>query len=216
LAADAGSDRWSSLRSGLRRQSFTVRPASTRFGRAQLDAYLKALGRDGGVARDLDTEVEAAMSAVSSLSSLTSMVAVQYMDRLGRPIPSLTPQIGVQIVGRAYVAHLVVERDPGRFGAADVPVLGTLPPLRKGRPPQDLLSRVVKASRGRGFELICALTPRGWDGLVRCLTKRAHDMAQDTEELVPVEVVDGVARFAWVLRQTDLHYGLQPEPGFSD
>jgi hypothetical protein len=28
---------------------------------------------------------------------------------------------------------------------------------------------------------------------------------------VPVEVVDGVASFAWILRQVDIHYGLSPE-----
>ena len=92
-----------------------------------------------------------------------------------------------------------------------MPVLGTLPALKKGRPPQDLLSRVVKASRGRGFAAICALSPPAWDGWVWCLTKRAHDAAATGADLVPLEALDGVARFAWVLRQTDLHYGLSPE-----
>lgn len=150
------------------------------------------------------------MGEVTSLSSLSAPLALDYLDRLTRPIPALTPEIGVQVVGRAYVAHIVVERNPGRFGAADVPVLGTLPPLRRGRPPQDLLSRAVKASR-RGFEFICAVSPAVWSGFVDCLTKRAHDQAVDPENLIPRDAVDGLARFAWVLRQVDLHYGLEPD-----
>lgn len=194
-----------------RQQSFTVRTASGRVGRADLDRHLRSLGADGGVAWDLDCEVDREMEHVTALSSLTSPLAVSYMERLGRPIPSLTPEIGVLLVGRTYVAHMVVEADPGRYGAADIPVLGTLPPLRKGRPPQDLLSRVVKASRGRGFAALCALTPAAWDGFTWALTWRAHAAAGADDGLVAVEVVDGVARFAWVLRQVDLHYGLSPE-----
>ena len=194
-----------------RQQSITVRPASARINRSDLDKYLKGLGTDGAVSRDLDREVDGEMTRVTSLSPLTSPLAVAYMERLGRPIPSLTPQIGVLVVGRTYVAHMVVEGDPGRFGALDVPVLGTLPPLKKGRPPQDLLNRVVKVSRGRTFPPLCALAPPAWDGIVRCLTKRAHDATPTGADLVAPEVVDGVARFAWILRQVDLHYGLSPE-----
>ncbi len=194
-----------------RQQSLTVRPAGGRVNRADLDKHLKSLGADGEVARDLDQEVDREMTRVTSLSPLSAPLALSYMERLARPIPSLTPEIGVLMVGRAYVAHMVVEADPGRFGAPDVPVIGTLPPLKKGRPPQDLLVRVVKASRGRSFAPLCALAPAAWDGFVHCLTKRAHDAAAPGAELVSTEVVDGVARFAWVLRQADLHYGFSPE-----
>lgn len=194
-----------------REQSFTVRAAAARIHRSDLDKHLKSLGSDGALARDLDQLVDAEMTRVTSLSPLTSQLAVSYMERLGRPIPSLTPPIGVLLVGRTYVAHMVVEADPGRFGAADVPVLGTLPPLKKGRPPQDLLSRVVKASRGKSFAPLCAVAPPVWDGFVMCLTKRAHDASSDDGEFVSVQVVDGVARFGWILRQVDLHYGLSPE-----
>lgn len=194
-----------------RQQSFTVKAASGRFSRADLDKHLKSLGADGGIARDLDHEVDAEMTRVTSLSPLTSQLAVSYMERLGRPIPSLTPPIGVLLVGRTYVAHMVVESDPGRYGSPDVPVLGTLPPLKKGRPPQDLLSRAVKASRGKGFAALCALSPAAWEGFVMCLTKRAHDAAPSGDELVASDVVDGVARYGWILRQVDLHYGLSPE-----
>jgi hypothetical protein len=195
-------------RFGTRTQSGVVKPADRRLGRGELDSHLRDLGPDGDTARLLDADTDSAMRSVASLSSLTAPLALQYMERLGRPIPNLTPELGAQIVGRAYVAHMVVEADPARYGAADVPVLGTLPPLKRGRVPQDLLSRVVKASR-RSFEALCALTPEAWEGFVWCLTKRAHDQARD--ELLPVEVVDGLARFAWILRQVDLHYGLEPE-----
>ncbi|HWE55714.1 MAG TPA: hypothetical protein VG435_09385 [Acidimicrobiales bacterium] len=194
-----------------RQQSVTVRAASTRFGRTDLDRYLKGLGADGAIARDLDHRVDEEMERITALSALTSMLAVDYMERLTRPVPSLTPEIGVLLVGRTYVAHTVVEGDSGRFGAPDVPVLGTLPPLKKGRPPQDLMSRVVKVSRGRTFPPLCALSPAAWDGFVHCLTKRAHDVAPSDHDLIDVKVVDGVAAFAWVLRQVDLHYGLEPE-----
>lgn len=194
-----------------RRQSVTVKPSDARLHRADLDRRLAALGADGEVGRDLDQAADAEMARITALSSLTSTLAVQYMDRLGRPIPSLTPPIGVQLVGRTYVAHMAVESDPGRFGAPDVPVWGTIPPLKRGRPPQDLLNRVVKVSRGRTFPPICALEPAAWEGFVLCLTKRAHDLALAGDGLVAEEVVDGVARFAWVLRQVDLHYGLEPE-----
>ncbi len=193
-----------------RRQSLVVKPASSRVGRKELDAHLKSLGADGTVARQLDRDADASLASVTSLSPLSAPMALDYMDRVGRPVPTLTPEVGAQIVGRTYVAHLLVEGDPGRYGSADVPVLGTLPPLKKGRPPQDLLSRVVKASR-RSFAPICALTPAAWEGFVWCLTKRAHDAAPSADELIPTAVVDGIARFAWVLRQVDIHYGLQPE-----
>lgn len=197
-------------RDALRRQSVIVKPAEDRFGASALNRYLKTLGVDGETARRLDTDVGVAMRSISSLSVLTAPLALRYLDRLGRPIPSLTPEVGVQVVGRAYVAHTVVERDPARFGADDVPVIGTLPPMKRGSPPQDLLSRIVKASR-RSFPPLCALTPAAWDGFVHCITKHAHDATGRDGELVTIEVVDGVARFAWVLRQADLHYGFEPD-----
>jgi len=196
-------------RFGLRR-SGAVKPEAERLGRARLDALLGQRGADGAVARLLDREADAAMGGITSLSPLTSALAVDYLDRLARPIPSLTPSVGAQIAGRAYAAHMVVEKEPGRFGAADVPVLGTLPPPRRGRAPQDLLSRVVKASR-RDFEELCALTPGAWAGFVDCLTKRAHDAAGAGQGFAPRDAVDGVARFAWLLRQVDLHYHQEPE-----
>ena len=142
---------------GRRKRSLTVAPAVERVDPASLDAYLEGLGVDAASARRLVEAVDRAMGSVASLSSLTAPLALDYLDRLARPIPTLSSETGVQIVSRSYLAHLVTEDDPGAFGATDVPVLGTLPPLRRGSPPRDLLTRVVKASR-RNFELIRAVS----------------------------------------------------------
>jgi hypothetical protein len=189
-----------------------VAPAVERVDSASLDDYLAGLGADTAWARGLVEAVDRAMGSVASLSSLTAPLALDYLERLARPIPTLSLATGVHTVSRSYVAHLVTEVDPGAFGAPDVPVLGTLPPLRRGSPPQDLLTRVVKATR-RNFELIRAVSTPVWDGFVRDLTRRAHDQtpAADPGELLASPVVDGLARFGWVLRQVDLHYGLEPE-----
>jgi hypothetical protein len=196
----------------LRKPSLTVAPAVERVDSTSLRAYLAGLGDDAARARRLVDAVDVVMGSVTSLSSLTTPLALGYLDRLARPIPTLSLGTGVQIVTRSYVAHLVTEGDPGAFGATDVPVLGTLPPLRRGSPPQDLLTRVVKATR-RNFELIRAVSTPVWDGFGRDLTRRAHDEAPAAgpAELLAVPVVDGLARFGWVLRQVDLHYGLEPE-----
>ncbi|HEX4863653.1 MAG TPA: hypothetical protein VFV02_06250, partial [Acidimicrobiales bacterium] len=145
-----------------------------------------------------------------SLSPLTAGMALDYIDRLARPIPALSAQTGVEIVTHGYAAHLAVEQDPAVFGAADVPVLGTLPPLRHGRPPQDILTRTVKATR-RGFPVIRAVSAPVWEGYVVLLTRRIHEAQPDEENLVALDVVDGLARFGWVLRQVDIHYKLAPE-----
>jgi hypothetical protein len=195
-----------------RQRSLVVRSAVDRLDGPAYDAYVAGLGEDAPTVRRLEIAVDELICSVLSLSSLTVPLALDYLDRLARPIPALTPEMGVQIVSRAYVAHLVVERDAAAYGAADVPVLGTLPPLRRRSPPQDLLTRVVKATR-RNFELIRALSTPVWDGFVCGLTRRAHDQVPDPgpDGLVAVAVVDGLARFGWVLRQVDLHYGLEPE-----
>ncbi len=195
-----------------RPRSLIIRPAVERVDGQALGAYVASLGEDQPRVARLDRAVDEAMATVLALSSLTSPLTLDYLDRLARPIPALRPEIGVQIVTRAYIAHRVVERDPQTFGAVDIPVLGTLPPLRRGSPPRDLLTRVVKASR-RNFEVIRAVSTPVWNGFVRSLTRRAHDQVADPGPagLVAVEVVDGLARFGWVLRQVDLHYGLEPD-----
>jgi hypothetical protein len=206
----AGSPPLAARVAAWRRQSVVVAPAGRRVDADALERYLDSLGVDGERARRLDWDVGTRMLAVTSLSSLTSPLALDYLDRVARPVPALTPARGVDIVARSYVGHLVVESEPAAYGAPDVPVLGTLPPLRRGYPPRDLLTRVVKASR-RGFESICAVSAPVWDGFVQGLVKRAHDTAFDEEDLIAVGVVDGLARFGWVLRQVDIHYGLEPD-----
>ena len=195
-----------------RAPSLVVRPAVERVDGAALAIYVAGLGDASAMAQRLDTVTDEAMASMGSLSSLTAPLALDYLDRLDGPIPALTGPIGVQVVTRGYVAHLVVEREAAAFGATDVPVLGTLPALRRGSPPQDLLTRVVKASR-RNFEVIRAVSTPVWNGFVRSLARRAHDLQPDPgpDGLVAVEVVDALARFGWVLRQVDLRYGLEPE-----
>jgi hypothetical protein len=202
--------RLSGVLSSWRGQSAAVKPAERRLRAVDLDRELKALGRDGPVARRLDQAVDQAMGSIVALSPLTSQLAVDYLDRLAGPIPALRGPVGAQTVGRAYVAHLLVENDPAAYGAIDIPVLGTLPGLRRGRPPQDLLNRVVKATR-RGFESIRAVPAPVWDGFVLCLTKRAHERASDEPGYLKRDVVEGLCRFGWVLRQVDIRYGQRPE-----
>lgn len=194
-----------------RRPSVQVRAAGERVDREALDAYLAELGTAGEMARRLDAEVEGAVGGVASLSSLSAPLALDYLDRLARPIPALTPSTGVGLVTRAYVAHMVVERDGPAYGVESGGLaLIALPPLRRGRPPQDLLNRVVKASR-RSFDAVRHVPAPVWDGFVLSLVRRVHDPAATDDSLLDVPVVDGLARFGWVLRQVDLRYGLEPE-----
>jgi hypothetical protein len=192
-----------------RGRSLSVQPGR-RIDSKTSEDRLAALGPDAGIARRLDESAGRFAATIVSLSPLTAGLAIDYIDRLARPIPSLTPAAGVELVTRSYAAHLAVEQDPQAFGAADVPVLGTLPPLRHGRPPQDILSRAVKASR-RNFPAIRAVSAPVWEGFVVLLTGRLHERVADDDDLVAPEVVDGLARFGWVLRQVDIHYDLSPE-----
>jgi hypothetical protein len=188
----------------------SVKPAGKRIDRRTADERLSAIGPDAGTARRLDESADVVTGTIISLSPLTAGLAIDYIDRLARPIPTLAPAAGVDLVTRAYAAHVAVEQDPQAFGAADVPVLGTLPPLRHGRPPQDILTRVVKASR-RNFPAVRAVSEPVWNGFVVLLTRRIHRAVADDDDLVSLEVVDGLARFGWVLRQADIHYNLSPE-----
>ncbi len=190
---------------------------------AAVTARLGELGDDGAAAHRLDLAAVEVMADVRSLSQLSSPLAVDYLERIQRPISTLDLGVGAFITTRGYAAHMVIESDPDAYGAADIPVLGTLPPLRRGRPPSDLLTRVVKATK-RGFVGIRAVNDGVWDGFVLATVWRVHDQgaggaegdgASGTKEggavyLAPA-VVDGLVRFGWVLRQVDLHYGVEPE-----
>jgi hypothetical protein len=200
-----------------RGQSMSVRPAEGRVDAGTADAALALLGPDGDTARALDLEADREMSRVVSLSALTTGLAEEYLERLARPIPSLTPAAGVQVVTRGYAARMAVEREPSRFGApAELPDLSSLPAPRNGRPPQDLLTRAVKSTRRR-FPALRAVAEPVWDGFVVLLTARVHRLVPDDGAggdgpgLLAAEVVDGLARFGWVLRLVDVRYGQEPE-----
>ena len=170
------------------------------------------LGPGAEVARDLDTAAGDEASRLVSLSPLTAPLAVEYLERLARPIPSLTPSAGVMVVTRGYTARLAVERDPLHFGApSELPALN-LPALRHGRPPQDLLSRAVKATR-RGFPGIRSVPAEVWEDFVVILTAQVHELTPSGPDgdLLAGDVVDGLARFGWALRLVDVRYGLDPE-----
>jgi hypothetical protein len=178
--------------------------------RQDVHAAIVALGDDGDTARKLAASADEIAASIVSLSTLTADLALDYLERLARPIPSLTAEAGVQLVAHAYAARVAVERDPTSFGVRDLPVVGNLPPFKHGRPPQGLLVRVVKATK-RGFPETRAVAGPVWEGYTVLLTERMHRSVADDEDLIASEVVDGLARFGWVLRQVDVNYGLDPE-----
>lgn len=156
--------------------------------------------RRGGA---LDRAAAAEAGRLASLSDLTAPLAVAYLDRIDRTAPDLTVRAAAALCATGYGAHLAVEADAGAFGVSELPVLGTLPDLRGGRPPQDLLLRVVKATR-RPFPAIRAVDGPTWEGFVAARTAAS-------EPPLARALVDGLLRFGWVLRQVDLRYGTSPE-----
>lgn len=201
------SQRWQkALRAGV------VPPAEVVLDAKALKQALADLGTDGTNAKTLDADVDSALGSLVGLSVLSGDLAADYVERIRTPIPRLTPETAASLVSRAYLAHMLVEADPQRYCLSEVPVLGTLPAMKKGRVPQGLLVQVVKATR-RDFRAICALPEPMWQGFVDCLTYRAHRMAASDSAADPLDtaVVDGLARFGWVLRQVDLHYALSPD-----
>lgn len=151
----------------------------------------------------LDTAAQQVVAGLSSLSDLTAPLAIAYLDRIGRPTPSLTAGAGARTTSAGYAAHMAVEADPAAFGVTTLPVLGTLPDLRRGRPPQDLLLRVVKATK-KPFPVVRAVDDLTWEGFVSRQLQRL-DVELDRA------LIDGLLRFGWVLRQVDLRYELEPE-----
>ncbi|HLH47349.1 MAG TPA: hypothetical protein VKV25_09330 [Acidimicrobiales bacterium] len=183
--------------------------------RRELERRLAELGEAGQRAEALDQAVEATLGDLLSLSTLTSALAVEYLERIKHALKALRLEDGVYVTTRAYAAHLAVEADPAAYGATDVPVLGTLPAARNGQAPRDLLNRIVRASR-RGFDHLRAVDGAVWEGFVDATTWRVHERrasgGEDAAYLDPL-VVDGLVRFGWLLRQVDLHYGMEPERG---
>lgn len=199
----------------INRPSPTVGTTDARVDPPAVAAGLAQLGPAGANAAALDAWVEEHLRSFTALSELTSQLALAYLDRIRHPLVSLGLETGVTLTTRGYLAHLGVEADPLAFGAStEIPVIGTLPDLRRGRPPQDLLSRVVKASR-RHFDAIRAVPDDVWSGFVLCSIGRTHEAmaagtGEDESRAIDRTVVDGLLRFGWVLRQVDLRYGLSP------
>lgn len=193
----------------LSRPPPTVGTAAAHLDDEAVRSGLEELGDAVPMVVALDQEVEKRLATFGTLSELTSRLALSYLERIRHPISSLTFDGGVVLTTRGYLAHMVVEDDPLRFGAGpEVPIIGTLPDFRRGRPPQDLLNRVVKATR-RGFEQIRAVPDDVWAGYLLCVTGHAHATSPD-DALLDSSVVDSLLRVGWVLRQVDLRYGLTP------
>ena len=233
-------DPYEARRAKKRKKRSPAGTTSERISDAEIKDVLREIGEpDAGYAKALDRRVGNRLPALSSLSPITSPLVVDYVKRVGGPIKSMSPSAGARVVARGYVAHIVVEHDPNIVGAPDVPVLGDLPPLNKrGQPPGDLMMRIVKASR-RHFEGICALSLDGWDAYVTVSLAHVHDDAEliagagggedgeggagagageggeggepDGPAYLSEEVVDGLMRTGWLLRQVDLAYGQEPE-----
>jgi hypothetical protein len=190
-----------------------------RVGAVEVAAAVAAAGSEGQAARLLHQRVGQYLATIVALSPLTSELTVAYVERVAQPMSAMSLAAGARLVARGYLAQLLVERDGAAFGVAEVPVWGTLPPLnRRGRPPQDLLTRVVKTTR-RHFDAICALSPEGWEAFVVATTADVHAEAAVRDDPVvdegagflAAELVDGLLRTGWVLRHVDLAYGLEPE-----
>ena len=168
--------------------------------------------------RLLNQRVGRRLADVVELSPLTSELTVAYVERVAGPMSAMSLPAGARLIARGYLAQLVIEEDPSAFAIEDIPVWGALPPLRHGRPPRDMLTRVIKASR-RHFAMVCCLSPEAWEAFVVATTAEVHAEAlsgtpggQDLEGagLLAPELVDGMLRTGWLLRQVDLAYGLGP------
>lgn len=173
-------------------------------------------GAEGVAVRRLNGRIENRLGAVVELSWLTSQLTVAYVERVATPMSAMSLPTGARLIARGYLAQLLIEEEPHTFGVDDIPILGTLPALRHGRPPQDLLTRVVKASR-RHFDTLCCLSPQGWEAFVIATTAAVHAEAlgggladEEGAGVLAPELVDGLLRTGWLLRHVDLAYGLEP------
>lgn len=183
--------------------------------RAAEKARLAELGDDGARARFLDSAVDQVLGELRGLSPLTAPLAMSYLDRIARPLTAMDLGSAVHLTTRGYAAHLVVEERGGEIGIQTVPVVSGLPAMKRGAPPQDLLTRVVKITR-RNFDTVRAVTWGTWEGLLVITARRTHaGRRPGPDKTLPpaldVSVIDALLRFGWVLRQVDLYYGFAPE-----
>jgi hypothetical protein len=205
----------SSLRDMLRAGADNPLGSGEALDAAAVKARLKALGDDGRVASQLDEAANGVVASLHGLSDLTVPLALNYLDRISRPLEALDLESAVRITTRGYAAHLVIEERGRDFGVETVPVLSDLPPMKRGVPPQGLLTRIVKATR-RNFDAIRAVNSATWDGLIALNAGHVHAARRrDADGKLPsaldVSVIDALLRFGWVLRQVDLFYGLEPD-----
>jgi hypothetical protein len=204
-----------SLRDALRLGAGNPLGSGEALDAAAIKARLKALGEDGRVAGKLDIAATAEAASLHGLSDLTIPLALDYLDRIARPLEALDLESAVRVTTRGYAAHLVLEARGRDFGIDTVPVLDDLPPRKRGAVPQGLLTRIIKATR-RNFAAIRAVNGPTWDGFVALNAGHLHQARRQGEggKLPPaldVSVVDALLRFGWVLRQVDLFYGLEPD-----
>jgi hypothetical protein len=205
----------SRLRGSLRQGSSRPLGSGQVVEKADVEARLASLGADGDLARQLDQAAEQTLGGVRALSDLTVPLALAYLDRIARPLQALDLESAVRLTTRGYAAHLAVEERGRELGVDEVPVLGHLPAIKHGRPPQGLLTQIIKLTR-RGFDAIRAVSEPTWDGMVTITAGRLHGARRKGPDgtLPPpldVAVIDALLRFGWVLRQVDLFYGFEPD-----
>jgi hypothetical protein len=205
----------SSLRGSLRAGSERPLGSGDALDAAEVEARLAALGADGELAVRLDQAADEVVATLRGLSDVTVPLALSYLDRIARPLAALDLESAVRLTTRGYAAHLVVEERGRELGIETVPVLGDLPPMKRGAAPQGLLTRIIKVTR-RNFDAVRAVSESTWDGLVVVTAGHLHSARRpgDDGSLLPaldLSVVDALLRFGWVLRQVDLHYGLGPD-----
>jgi hypothetical protein len=205
----------SSIRGSLRAGSEKPLGSGDVVDAATVKARLKTLGDDGRRASELDDATNGVVASLHGLSDLTVPLALNYLDRIARPLGALDLESAVRITTRGYAAHLVIEERGRDFGVETVPVLSDLPTMKRGVAPQGLLTRIVKVTR-RNFEGIRAVNGPTWDALIVVNAGHLHAARRkgDDGKLPPaldVSVIDALLRFGWVLRQVDLFYGLEPD-----
>jgi hypothetical protein len=205
----------SSIRDALRVGSETPLGSGEAVDPAAAKARLQALGDDGRVASELDRATDGVMASLHGLSNLTVPLALNYLDRIARPLAALDLPDAVRLTTRGYAGHLVIEERGRDFGVETLSVITDLPAMKRGAAPQGLSTRLVKITR-RNFDVIRAVSEPTWDGLVTLNAARLHRARRKGADgrlppALDVSVVDALLRFGWVLRQVDLFYGLSPD-----
>jgi hypothetical protein len=197
----------------LRPQRLPVGSVAEPLANRERDARLRQLGQSGARGRALHKAALRRIAALRTLTPVSTSVALRYAERVARPLAALDEVAATEIVLLGYAAHQLVEEQPDAYGVDDIPVLGALPKA----PPRDLANRVLRASR-KDFAVLCALSPETWESFSACSLATAQRRPDRPEGPghVSADVVDGLLRFGWILRQADLYYGLNPPDRSAD